>query len=1773
MSQPNSSDNPNTTPIAGDLDGAQILAKAIAASMQEFGRVSEERFALIGAKLKDIVDSQNRVNSEMMEAVRQQQGERLTKANHMIRFHLCDKGKTPESRDLVRYAEQWLGFYDTPEYTKYGANDFLQNYKLELIGTGHEATFEQYRRVLQNQNPAATEHETVIAAVKLQLADNRPKLIQSLDEMLDLTAFVDEQESGAEFNVRFNKAITPWVPKSRLNFWQSEEREEVLWRVYVGHVARGARRAQRTTELEVFKNKIEQLLAGKEEVSLIVAQAACADAFKDKPKSGGSCMLNFSNSSRQPASFACYNCGQEGHKIAECPKPRPGQRGRSPFRGGGSSAPYRGGSRSRSTERRGGREETFKKLNEQQNTIEELKKQLAEFKSGGSKVRPVLIIVRLLDKLMLIDTGCLITVWFILNFRPNANCVPHTLDCIAGKVSAFLSRDASSVDNVVLPQSIICTQPGMNIFGGSQPVDGIAGMDFILKAGGMSIFSIGGIPHVKFGYSPVVHKIDGRLTYRGQGQDHSVVLATSPSSMRQKLWRQIGPADEQLWDHLPHLVVPSEISPEAAAIIDSQSSIREAADAMAIPPGSRILQVTKHKDLAVAAVEVPREDGSKEKRMVTVPNRKTEKVWKPALPHITSKLSPEAIQRLREAIQKMIDEGFFVPIPVEQLRKVKQFITILKVDQSDKAGATHKTRCVMTCVTHNQSLHSFPEDGIQVLSCHHALSILRGLKHLNSKVDISQAFMRQWVTEGESWFQCVNVTGLGFEHDFYRMVRLPFGKSIAPKALHTALDMVYSMFHLTDLVRYFDDQFCNDKDVPEVVEGCEELGYICKKAELLTAVGALGLEILLDGYFRRLKPLPSLSDCGRDIPNLTDILSVIGQYRSHFPIENWLRPALLAIQRAVTITKKNIDPVEFRAKFGRGPRVQKVHPTVIKLCKVLEDMIKEVGDPVRGKFHYNILEPWTMFIDSSVFAHGAILCFGEIIAEDAAWSLREPEKWKTLATDRNINNLELEGGNRSMVLLRKYRVVEESSRKHLKLGPNETREVLILSDNESTVCWLSAAVEEAKKPVPDWHSFETIIPAVSRGMAMRRIHSIIQVQKELNIKFVIQWIPGKLNPADALTRPPKKMQAILDALERELKSASAAGDRQGLATDCFARSGDPEGGSEEPELALRARGPAGSPTPGSKRSIEELTRVENEVVAIQSDVMSDSEGEGGLDDPLVEMRKILSERLARSRASEGGSEKPELALRAKESAGSPHVVPDAPVVEFGEPVRVEIREFEVDSSLEEMQVDRLPTTVPKSILKQSAGQRRESTHSPVLVTVSTVEYLERDEEGKVVLTDAPQLDEIIAGVHYHEGAGELEAVVRTIVSQKSASNLSAEIRSRSRKFVQECEACRMCRPANKTRRAPQPIRFNGRGDPIEITKEEQISLQERVRLQVKRLDQEKKQRFAAASRAFEQIHLDIVGYWQFGMEKRYLITCLDNFSNLVEVKYLAHCPTSQDCANFLRDFVRQAGSLPSRVVCDNGTQFESATFESAVSEFKAKLIFVGSYSHWAAGKIERWHRVLNERVRAAIFTHVKSRSTVHKELSRQYHGQVAVVVDPEIVGLMVRKVVERWNTCPRAKSGVSPHGVLKTYTPWLYSELNAYRPSNVKTPPGTETQPSEENYSAPQVGEVWTVRIKGADHPTIKDRDLPGKLRPLYRYCEIKAVIQDGRYLVLIDGMQQPTRKELEQLGWRVREAVVDEDFDESGPEDIGEGDRGRAKRICRDARYSRYGREEFVSN
>jgi hypothetical protein len=62
--------------------------------------------------------------------------------------------------------------------------------------------------------------------------------------------------------------------------------------------------------------------------------------------------------------------------------------------------------------------------------------------------------------------------------------------------------------------------------------------------------------------------------------------------------------------------------------------------------------------------------------------------------------------------------------------------------------------------------------------------------------------------------------------------------------------------------------------------------------------------------------------------------------------------------------------------------------------------------------------------------------------------------------------------------------------------------------------------------------------------------------------------------------------------------------------------------------------------------------------------------------------------------------------------------------------------------------------------------------------------------------------------------------------------------------------------ADRRSRAPLPIRFNERGEPINLSKEGELRIEERLRQQIKMHGQKPKKKYSPSRRPFEQILSD-----------------------------------------------------------------------------------------------------------------------------------------------------------------------------------------------------------------------------------------------------------------------------------------------------------------------------
>ena len=207
--------------------------------------------------------------------------------------------------------------------------------------------------------------------------------------------------------------------------------------------------------------------------------------------------------------------------------------------------------------------------------------------------------------------------------------------------------------------------------------------------------------------------------------------------------------------------------------------------------------------------------------------------------------------------------------------------------------------------------------------------------------------------------------------------------------------------------------------------------------------------------------------------------------------------------------------------------------------------------------------------------------------------------------------------------------------------------------------------------------------------------------------------------------------------------------------------------------------------------------------------------------------------------------------------------------------------------------------------------------------VSSAEPLQRDEYKRVVVNQ-DQLKLIVNEMHEHEGAQSLYDRLRTLVSHR-------ELRRRCQDFVRNCLTCSM---SKVTRHSPVQS-----GDA--------------------HMDE--------ATGAFSHVHLDIAGPYSEidGLDSLFILSLIDRETRFVLAKPTPYPPTGADAAALLRTTFERFHVCVDVVWTDHGTQLRSTEFARAVTELQARHTMTPVRSSWANGRVERWHRVVNEKLRAA----------------------------------------------------------------------------------------------------------------------------------------------------------------------------------------------------------------
>lgn len=121
--------------------------------------------------------------------------------------------------------------------------------------------------------------------------------------------------------------------------------------------------------------------------------------------------------------------------------------------------------------------------------------------------------------------------------------------------------------------------------------------------------------------------------------------------------------------------------------------------------------------------------------------------------------------------------------------------------------------------------------------------------------------------------------------------------------------------------------------------------------------------------------------------------------------------------------------------------------------------------------------------------------------------------------------------------------------------------------------------------------------------------------------------------------------------------------------------------------------------------------------------------------------------------------------------------------------------------------------------------------------------------------------------------------------------------------------------------------------------------------------------FAAPEDRFTVVHIDIVGPMAPSDGYVYCLTCVDRFTNWIEAIPVRDITAETIARAFYDNWIVRFG-VPSFIVTDRGTQFESSTFQSLAKLIGARVKHTTAYHPQCNGKIERQHRTIKAAIKA-----------------------------------------------------------------------------------------------------------------------------------------------------------------------------------------------------------------
>jgi transposase InsO family protein len=314
---------------------------------------------------------------------------------------------------------------------------------------------------------------------------------------------------------------------------------------------------------------------------------------------------------------------------------------------------------------------------------------------------------------------------------------------------------------------------------------------------------------------------------------------------------------------------------------------------------------------------------------------------------------------------------------------------------------------------------------------------------------------------------------------------------------------------------------------------------------------------------------------------------------------------------------------------------------------------------------------------------------------------------------------------------------------------------------------------------------------------------------------------------------------------------------------------------------------------------------------------------------------------------------------------------------------------------------------------------------------------ERDEYNRWKI-DSETLVTIMTLMHEHEGAQALYDRLRGLVAVK-------DLRRHCQQFVKNCAVCSMSKVTQHT-----PVQSEDAHMPEAVI-------------------------------PFTHVHMDISGPYGSidDIDKFYVISLIDRFSRYVLTKSTGNAPLSTDCSELLRATFERFHVCVDFVYTDEGSQFVSAEFTRVAADLGCSVITTPVRSSWANGRVERWHRILNDHLRA--------------HLGDGFPAQSFRLFDRAVA-----RATLLHNTTRSSRTGDSPHDLVFTFPSWIYPNLKQFRPPPVLPeylPTLIPVDHPLQGARLPQVGEIWLYRtqhVRKLERPYVPCRIVGRLSRQVY---------------------------------------------------------------------------------